>query len=83
MTIKKEEEQDVVVPMAVEPIATATPSNTVMAYAEPPTKQDEQQQQSGPPVPPGHARFYCSKCRTVRNMGHLDVRMINCTIKLA
>ena len=21
--------------------------------------------QDGPPVPPGHARFYCEKCRTV------------------
>ena len=22
-------------------------------------------QPSGPPVPPGHNRFYCEKCRTV------------------
>ena len=23
-------------------------------------------QQQGPPIPPGHARFYCEKCQTVR-----------------
>lgn len=22
-------------------------------------------QDGGPPVPPGHSRFYCEKCRTV------------------
>mmetsp|Transcript_832 Transcript_832/g.1107 ORF Transcript_832/g.1107 Transcript_832/m.1107 type:complete len:90 (+) Transcript_832:209-478(+) len=54
---KKEEEQDVVVPMAVEPIASAEPT----AYAEPSSKMDEQ---GGPPIPAGHARFYCSKCHT-------------------
>lgn len=21
---------------------------------------------AGPPIPPGHSRFYCEKCRTVR-----------------
>ena len=24
-------------------------------------------QQQGPPIPPGHARFYCEKCQTVRS----------------
>ena len=27
--------------------------------------------QDGPPVPPGHARFYCEKCRTVRLLSQL------------
>ena len=22
---------------------------------------------NGPPIPPGHSRFYCEKCRTVRD----------------
>ena len=26
-------------------------------------------EQEGPPVPPGHARFYCEKCRTVSLSG--------------
>jgi hypothetical protein len=25
---------------------------------------------TGPPIPPGHSRFYCEKCRTVRTIIH-------------
>mmetsp|Transcript_6342 Transcript_6342/g.13216 ORF Transcript_6342/g.13216 Transcript_6342/m.13216 type:complete len:94 (-) Transcript_6342:109-390(-) len=74
---KKEEEQEVVVPMSVEPIATAEPAKTGVAYAEPPTKED---QQTGPPVAAGHARFYCSNCRTPYDLpnGATSWRCANC-----
>ena len=29
-----------------------------------PVKED-----TGPPIPPGHQRFYCEKCRAVRGRG--------------
>ena len=29
-----------------------------------PVKED-----TGPPIPPGHQRFYCEKCRAVRHVG--------------
>jgi hypothetical protein len=45
-----------------EPDITIT--NAVPAGAAP-TQHD------GPPVPPGHARFYCEKCRTVSFLIHL------------
>ncbi|KAL7566319.1 hypothetical protein ACA910_013642 [Epithemia clementina (nom. ined.)] len=54
---KKQGEEDVVVPMSVEAVPVpALPENS---YG----KVDDQQQ-SGPPVPPGHSRFYCNKCHT-------------------
>ena len=47
---KKEDDIDMSKPPEPEAIAEAVPSG----------KGNE------PPIPPGHSRFYCSKCRTVR-----------------
>lgn len=56
----KKEDEEIVVPMAVEPIASAEPAGN----AETPSKTEAD---SGPPVPEGHTRYYCNKCRTVRS----------------
>jgi hypothetical protein len=42
-------------------------ANVAIAEAVPQPNPNE------PPIPAGHARFYCSKCHTVRNVEACDV----------
>ena len=47
---KKESDIDVIKPPETEYVAEAIPAPA----------------SNGPPIPAGHARFYCNKCHTVR-----------------
>ena len=58
---KKNQDEKVVEPMSVE----AVPVPASSSYAASPFTKDAQQQ-FGAAIPPGHSRFYCSKCHTVR-----------------
>ncbi len=64
MTVSKQEEPEI----AVSPIDSknAADPNLVTAVAtEEASKPTVGGESNEAPIPPGHSRFYCSKCRTV------------------
>ena len=68
MTVNKEDNYN-----AADIVVTAEPDTdadfvtaTAVAVEEKPTGAGGVGQGNEPPIPPGHARFYCSKCRAVR-----------------
>jgi len=68
MTVNKEDNYN-----AADIVVTAEPDTdadfvtaTAVAVEEKPTGAGGVGQGNEPPIAPGHARFYCSKCRAVR-----------------
>jgi len=68
MTVKEDKVDDVNGGKTGEPeiIATAIPTGVAEASGGGPGKE--------PPIPEGHSRFYCNKCRTVRTFFDEDQR---------
>jgi hypothetical protein len=66
MTVTKED-PEITVNATPEPLATAV---GVAAGVEKPAGGASNE----PPIPAGHSRFYCSKCRSVRSLPCLVIR---------
>ena len=67
MTITKEDNNSAGIVVTAEPDTDASMvTATAVAFEEKPTTGGGVGQGNEAPIPPGHARFYCSKCRAVR-----------------
>ena len=67
MTLTKEENNSSDIVITAEPETdAAVVTATAVAFEEKPVGVGGAGQGNEPPIPPGHARFYCSKCRAVR-----------------
>lgn len=78
MTITKEDNNSAGIVVTAEPDTDASMvTATAVAFDEKPTTGvGGVGQGNEAPIPPGHARFYCSKCRAVRENDYsYDIRV--------